>query len=256
MIRQVQANPPMSDQSSIASGNSRFATTRWGLIALARDGARAEAREALAELCRSYWYPIYAYIRRSGHAADPAADLTQEFFAAWLEWDLLGSVAPSKGRFRSFLLAACKNFLANRRQRERALKRGGGRSLVSIDRRDAEGRYLREPSHDITAERIFERRWALTLIEVVLGRLDGEMERAGKKPLFDRIAPALLGAGGSVPNARIASELGMTEGAVKVAAHRLRARYRELLVEEVASTVEGLEEVEEEIRDLFEAVRP
>jgi DNA-directed RNA polymerase specialized sigma24 family protein len=236
------------------SGDGRFATTHWSLIVATREGGPADAREALAELCRAYWYPIYAYIRRSGHEADPARDLTQDFFAAWLERDLLGSVEPGKGRFRSYLLAACKHFLANRRQYERARKRGCGRVLASLDARDAEGRYLREPSHGLTAERIYERRWALTVLEVVLGRLGREMERAGKKPLFDLIAPALLGTGSSVPYARVASELAMTEGAVKIAAHRLRNRYRELLIEEVAATVGGREEVDDEIRNLFAAL--
>jgi RNA polymerase sigma factor (sigma-70 family) len=208
----------------------------------------------LSELCRAYWYPIYAYIRRTGHEADAAQDLTQEFFAAWLERDLLRSVAEDKGRFRSFLLAACKNFLANHRQRERARKRGGNRVLVSLDLRDAEGRYLREPSHELTAERLYDRRWALTLLESVLERLGVEMEQAGKKLLFDRIAPALLGTGASAPFAAMAAELGMTEGALKVAAHRLRGRYRQLLSDEVGSTIDDRERVDEEIRDLFAAL--
>jgi RNA polymerase sigma factor (sigma-70 family) len=244
----------MTSPGSTPSGDGRFATTRWGLIAVAREGQSHEARQALSELCRAYWYPIYAYIRRTGHEADAAQDLTQEFFAAWLERDLLQSVAADKGRFRSFLLAACKNFLANHRQQVRALKRGENRMLVSLDLRDAEGRYLREPSHELTAERLYDRRWALTLLENVLARLGAEMEQAGKKPLFDRIAPALLGTGGSAPYAVIGAELGMTEGAVKVAAHRLRGRYRQLLSDEVGSTIDDCERVDEEIRDLFAAL--
>jgi DNA-directed RNA polymerase specialized sigma24 family protein len=228
-----------------------FTTTCWGDILKAREGTDPEARHALGELCRSYWYPIYVFIRRRGHAADVAEDLTQDFFAAWLERGFLASVGPEKGRFRSFLLATCKNFLANRRVRDNALKRGGGQAPLSIDIRDAEGRYLREPSHELTAERLFERRWALTLLEHVLARLGAEMEEAGKKPLFDLIAPALLGRGESAPYSRVAAELGTTENAVKLAAHRLRIRYRELLVEEVASTVSGRADVDNELRELF-----
>jgi DNA-directed RNA polymerase specialized sigma24 family protein len=245
----------MTNSNSDASAGGEFTTTRWSLIVVAREGNADEARQALAELCRSYWYPIYAYIRRRGYLAYQAGDLTQEFFSFWLEHDLLSSVVPEKGRFRSFLLAACKNFLANQRSRERALRRGGGRWLVSLDLRDAEGRYLREPASDsLTPERLFERRWALSLLENVLGRLAAEMEQTGKKPLFDRLAVALQATGKSAPYVRIAAELGTTENAVKVAAHRLRARYRALLIEEVTSTVEGQLEVEAEIRDLLAAV--
>jgi len=228
-----------------------FTTTCWPDILEAREGKEPEAHRALDELCRSYWYPIYAFIRRRGYTADVAEDLTQDFFAAWLERDFLASVAPDKGRFRSFLLVTCKNFLANRRVRDHALKRGGGRVHFSIDVRNAEGRYLREPAHELTAERLYERRWAVTLLENVLHRLGAELQQAGKQPLFDQIAPALLGRGESAPYSRIAAELGMTENAVKLAAHRLRTRYRELLVDEVASTVSGREDVDNELRELF-----
>lgn len=234
--------------------DARFTTTRWALIATARGRDPNEARLALAELCRSYWYPIYVYIRRRGHPADLASDLTQEFFAAWIERDLLGSVAPERGRFRSFLLAACRHFLANRREHDGALKRGGGQPVASLDLRDAEGRYLREPSHDLGPERLFERRWALTVLESALDRLSEEMVRAGKGPLFERLAAALPGGGEAAPYARVATDLGMTEGAIKAAAHRLRGRFRELLVEEVAGTVDSREEVDGEIRDLFHAL--
>ncbi len=237
-----------------SSGDDQFATTRWSLVELARGGDSPGARGAMAELCESYWYPVYAYVRRCGHSVDEAQDLTQEFFASWLARDLLGSVDSGKGRFRSFLLASCKHFLANRMVRKRALKRGGGRLALSIDLRDAEGRYLREPSHDLTADRLFERRWALTLLDQVLDRLGAEMERAGKGPLYSRLAPALLGTGASAPYARIAEELKMTEGAVKAAAHRMRRDFRDLLMEEVGRTVEDPGAIEEEIRDLFAAL--
>ena len=147
---------PMTGAPSAA----RFPTTCWSRVAAAAGRVTPEAREALAALCASYWYPLYAFIRRRGHDPDRAADLTQGFFARFLEKDYLSSVDPSKGRFRAFLLAACKHFLANAHDQEVALKRGGGRYPVSIDRRDAEGRYLAEPAHDATPERLFERRWA------------------------------------------------------------------------------------------------
>jgi DNA-directed RNA polymerase specialized sigma24 family protein len=245
----------MANSNSGPSQGDEFTTTKWSLILLARDGQSEESRQALAELFRSYWYPIYAYIRRRGVPADQAQDLTQEFFANWLEGKLLASVVSEKGRFRSFLLVACKHFLANRRTRDRAIKRGGDRWFVSLDLRDAEGRYLREPSSGtLTADRLFERRWALSLLENVLGRLAGEMEQSGKKPLFDRLGPALQATGKSAPYNQIAAELGTTENAVKAAAHRLRTRYKTLLIEEVASTVKDPGEVDAEIRDLLAAL--
>jgi RNA polymerase sigma-70 factor (ECF subfamily) len=236
------------------SGDDRFATTRWSLVEVARGGDSPEARRALAELCSAYWYPVYAYARRSGHSTDQAQDLTQGFFASWLARDPLGPVDPAKGRFRSFLLACFQHYLANHRAGQRALRRGGGRAVFSIDLRDAEGRYVLEPSHEWTAERLYERRWALTLLDLVLDRLSAEMVARGKGPLFDLLAPALLGPGESAPYGRIAEELGMTEGAVKVASHRIRRRYLELLAEEVGRTVKDSGEVGEEIRDLLAAL--
>jgi RNA polymerase sigma-70 factor (ECF subfamily) len=237
-----------------ARGDDRFATTRWSLVEVARGGDATEARRAMDELCSAYWYPIYAFARRSGHDPEEARDLTQGFFASWLARDPLGAVDPGRGRFRSYLVACFRHFLANRRAEDRARKRGGGRAAFSIDLRDAEGRYLLEPSHGWTAERLYERRWALTVLDLALGRLSAEMEAAGKGPLFDGLSPALLGAGESAPYAAIAGRLGMTEGAVKVAAHRMRSRYRELLVEEVGRTVDDAGSVAEEVRDLLSAL--
>jgi RNA polymerase sigma-70 factor (ECF subfamily) len=235
---------------------ARFATTHWSLIVAARDGEAAQAEAALADLCRAYWYPLYAFIRHQGHPADRAQDLTQEFFARLLEKDFLGAVDQEKGKFRSFLLAACKHFLANEHDRERALKRGGGRQSVSIDFRDADGRYAHEPAHGETPERLFERRWALALLEQVLARLRGEYEAAGKRRLFGALKSRLTGDAGGARHARTAGELGLSEGAVKVAVHRLRQRYRELLREEIAQTLDDPAQVEEEIRALFAALGP
>jgi DNA-directed RNA polymerase specialized sigma24 family protein len=234
----------------------RFATTHWSLIVAARGGESAEARDALAALCQAYWYPLYGYIRQQGHAADAAQDLTQEFFARLLEKDFLGALDPEKGKFRAFLLAACKHFLANERDRARAEKRGGGRACLSLDFGDAEARYGREPEHAQTAEKLFERRWALALLDGVLTRLSAEHAARGKGALFDRLRGFLVGERQPGGYAGAAAELGLTEGAVKVAVHRLRQRYRELLREEIGRTLHDPEDIDDEIRALFAALAP
>ena len=230
-----------------------FATTRWSLIAAARPGA-TDAREALAALCQAYWGPLYAYIRRQGHPHERAQDLTQDFFADLLARDDLADVGPERGRFRTFLLVACRNFLSNQHDREQALKRGGGRRVLSLDFADAERRYATEPAHEQTAERLFERRWALALLEQVLSRLRLEYVNADKGDLFDRLKESIVG-GAAESHAQAAAALGMREGAVRVAAHRLRGRYRELLREEIARTVDD-GDVEDEVRALFAALAP
>jgi RNA polymerase sigma-70 factor (ECF subfamily) len=240
----------MSFRGNDRDRGCRFATTRWSVVNAARDPAEPLAREALAALCAAYWYPLYAFIRREGHSAHEAADLAQGFFARLLENDGLVGVDRRKGRFRSFLIASCKHFLSNERDRARTLKRGGGRQLLTIDARDAEGRYVREPAHALTPERLFDRRWALTLLDHVLDRLGEELASEGKGPLFEALKPALMGER-SMPHAQLAEELGMTEGAVRVAAHRLRTRYRELLRDEIAQTLDDPDDVDDEIRDLF-----
>lgn len=233
-----------------------FATTRWSLIVAARGEDSSAAHQALARLCEAYWYPLYAYIRRRGHAPDEAQDLTQEFFARLLEQDFLGSADPARGRFRAFLLAACKHFLANERDRACAQKRGGGRAMASLDLDNAEGRYGREPAHELTPDRLFERRWALTLLDRALGRLREECTAKGKGETFDRLRVFLAGDRGAPSHGQVAGELGMTAGAVKVAVHRLRQRYRELLREEIGQTVEGPDQIDEEVRELFAALAP
>jgi DNA-directed RNA polymerase specialized sigma24 family protein len=232
---------------------SQFATTHWSLVLAARDRAEPGADDALASLCGLYWYPLYAYVRRRGHGADEAHDLTQEFFARLLEKDFLAGVDRGKGKFRSFLLAACNHFLANERDRARAKKRGGGRAILSLDAADAEGRYSAEPADAVTPEKLFERRWALALLQQVMARLRDEFEAKGKGRLFDGLRGFLVGEKGAGYR-RAAGELGLSEGAVKVAVHRLRQRYRELLHEEIGRTVGAPEEVEEELRALFAAL--
>jgi RNA polymerase sigma-70 factor (ECF subfamily) len=232
---------------------SHFATTHWSLVLAARDRAEPGADDALASLCAVYWYPLYAYVRRRGHGPDDAHDLTQEFFARLLEKSALAGVDRDKGQFRSFLLAACTHFLANEHDRVRAKKRGGGRRILSFDAVDAEGRYRAEPADDLTPERLFERRWALALLQQVMTRLRDEFEGKGKGPMFERLRGFLIGEKGTGYQ-RAAEELGLSDGAIKVAVHRLRQRYRELLHEEIGRTVREPDEVEEEVRALFAAL--
>jgi RNA polymerase sigma-70 factor (ECF subfamily) len=242
-----------SDQQSASPSSSRFATTHWSVVVAAK-GSTPQARQALAELCSAYWYPVYAYIRRQGSSVQDAQDLTQEYFARLLEKDFLRAVDPNRGKFRSFVLASCKHFLCNERDRATTLRRGGGRKHVSFDLQNAEERYLLEPAHSVTAEKLFERRWALTLLDHVLAQLRQEFEASGKESLFDQLKIFLMGAPDKVPHAQLADELNMTAGALKVAVHRLRRRYRELLRQEIARTVAEPAEVEDEIRALFTAL--
>jgi RNA polymerase sigma-70 factor (ECF subfamily) len=230
----------------------RFATTRWSVVLAAGQG---ESREALATLCATYWYPLYAFARRHLASAEDAQDLTQEFFSRLLEKKYLRVADRERGKFRSFLLTAFKHFLAKERERNHAQKRGGGRHLVPLDFGCGESRYSLEPAHEWTADRIYERRWALTLLDQVLARLRDEFVKADKLPLFDCLKVLLPGERGSEPYAQIAADFQMTEGAVKVAVHRLRQRYRELLRAEIAQTVGSPGEVDDELRQLFAALR-
>jgi len=216
-------------------------------------GDSTGARAALAKLCKAYWYPLYAFVRRQGHGAHDAQDLTQEFFSRLLERGWLDDVAQEHGRFRSFLLASMKHFLANEWDRARALKRGGGVALLRLDDASAEERYSLEPADPAaTAEQLFDRRWALTLLDSVLARLREEMARGGRLAVFEALKFSLSGDQQAYADA--ARELGLSEGAVKVAVHRLRKRYRALIREEIAQTVAGPEEVETELRELFAAL--
>jgi RNA polymerase sigma-70 factor (ECF subfamily) len=238
----------------VSGGPRRFRTTRWSLVVAARGGDLVEARQALSDLCAAYWYPLYAFVRRKGCNSDDARDVVQGFIAQLIERGDLASVDRQKGKFRSFLMASCEHFLAHERERARARKRGGGRVPVSIDRLEAEGRYAREVAHGLTAERLYERRWALTVLGNVLERLGAEMLRSGRSRQFEALRPALLGSAERVSYARIAAELGSTEDAARAAAHRLRRRYRVLLRDEVAHTVSDPAEVEAEIQSLFTAL--
>jgi RNA polymerase sigma-70 factor (ECF subfamily) len=245
----------LDDLRDLPPRSARFQTTRWSVVLGARDRGTPEAREALEALFGAYWYPLYAHARRSGVDAEQARDLTQAFFLRLLEKGDLAAADRTRGRFRSFLLAAFGHFLSNSRDRERALRRGGGRPRLSLDLDAGESRLGLEPSHGATPERIFDRQWALTLLDRALDRLRDEYRRAGKGELFDRLRPALAG-DRATPYAELASSLGMSEGAVKVAVHRLRGRSAALIREEVAQTVASPEEVDDELRDLFAALAP
>jgi RNA polymerase sigma factor (sigma-70 family) len=244
-----------SDAYRSSSANpGHFETTHWSLVLAAADADDTRGRAALTRLCRIYWYPLYAFVRRQGHGAHDAQDLTQGFFARLLEKNYLGDVDSAKGKFRSFLLAAMKHFLCNEWARENTLKRGGGCTILPLDGEVAETRYQREPQDQTTPEKLFEKRWALTLLDEVLKRLEGEYRATGKQPVFDELQGCLTGDRNAPPYAEIAARLDSTEGAVKVAAHRLRSRYRELLRDEIAQTVADPSEIDDEIRELFAAL--
>ena len=237
-----------------APRGGRFVTTHWSLVLAAGRGNDAASERALATLCELYWYPVYVFIRRHGHSADEAADLTQEFFTRMLEGSGLQQAAPEGGRFRSFVIACIRHFLANEQDHVRALKRGGGRPTLSLEIETAEGRYVLEPRDELTPDKIFDRRWALTLLDRALTRLRNEHTTTGKQKAFEALKGYLTGDSAGVPYASVARALGTTEGAAKVAVHRLRRRFRDLLLEDVAATVEDPQDVEDEIRHLLEAV--
>lgn len=228
-----------------------FVTTHWSVVLSARRKDSPQSAAALETLCRTYWYPLYAYVRRQGHSPPDAQDLTQEFFARLLEKDYLKAAAQEKGRFRTFLIVALKRFLANEWDRARAQKRGGGQVVLSLDTELAEQRYRIEPVQDSTAEKVFERRWALTLLDRTMMRLRGEFGGAGKSEEFDRLKVCLTADRGEISYTEIATALGMSEATARVAVHRLRKRFRDIFREEIAHTVSGPEEIEEEVRYLM-----
>ena len=224
-----------SRESSNAGG---FAATHWTVVLAAVGGRDSSyAAEAMAELCRTYWYPLYAFLRRRGHDTHEAEDLTQAFFARLISRDSLANVDRKKGKFRSYLLGALQHFLSDEHDRASAQKRGGGQKVISLDALDAESRYRLEPAQDLTPERMFEKQWALTVLDHVLVRLKTEMTADGKEALFEALKTTLVGGGETDSYAAIAAQLGSTEGAIKTAAHRLRRRYRDLLRDEITQIV-------------------
>ena len=244
--------PPKEDRRG-ASESDRLNTTHWSVVIAAGRGQSPESESALAALCTTYWYPLYAFVRRSGYSADDSRDLTQGFFARLLEKKDFRTADPERGKFRSFLLVSLKHFLANERDRSRAQKRGGGRITLSVDFRDADARYGLEPGDQLTPEKVFERNWALALLARTSEHLGEEYAAQGKGILFDRLKWALTGDEGGARRLALAGELGLTEGALNVAIHRLRKRFRERLRAEIGQTVEP-GKVDEELRELFSAL--
>ena len=248
---------PAGQASSFRTSGARFAATRWSVVLAAAgqadaDGGRdTRTRRALEELAQAYWFPLYAFVRRQGESPAAAEDLVQEFFTRLLEKKYLAQVDRSKGRFRSFLLAAMKHFMSKERDRLRAQKRGGGAKVIALDGLDAEARYAVEPVDDLTPERLFDRRWALAVLDQVMGRLGGEYAAGGKGKLYQTVEACLTRGIGAVDYDQAARELGMNEAAIRVAVHRLRRRYRDLLRKEIAQTVDSPEQVEEEISYLL-----
>jgi RNA polymerase sigma factor (sigma-70 family) len=230
-----------------------FVTTHWSVVLAAGRKDTTRACDALAMLCQTYWYPLYAYVRQRGYSPHDAQDLTQGFFARLLEGNTLGAITREKGKFRSFLLTSLNHFLVDEWKKSHAQKRGGGR-IVSLDAGEAETRFVREPVDALTPERLFEQNWALTLLDTVYRRLQREYETDGKGALFHELKSCLTGARSAVPYAELARRLNLAENTVKVVVHRMRQRYRELLRAEVAHTVASASEVEEELRSLFRAL--
>lgn len=241
-----------TSEAAQASG-AWFVTTHWLVVLSAREQPSARLAAALETLCRAYWHPLYAFVRRQGHSPADAQDLTQEFFARLLQKEYLRAVAPAKGKFRTFLLVLLKRFLADEWDKARAQKRGGGK-VFNVDWATAETRFLQQPVEHLTPEKVFEQRWALTLLDQVYARLEREYKEQGRGALFDALQFALTGSRSAVPYVDLARQLETTDGAIRVAVHRLRQRYRELLREAIADTVSRPEEVEEELRHLKEAV--
>jgi len=240
--------------SRAAPGDGRFATTHWSVVLSASQPESAHYHQALESLCRTYWFPLYAYLRRHGYDTHQAEDHTQAFLAALMEKHSLRLAEPKRGKFRSFLLAALKHFIANERARAGAQKRGGGRHALSLDCGDAEALYALEPRDELSPEKLFERSWAMTVLDRAMTRLRAEATSANKQEQFDCLKLYLTASEKLAAYREAAARLGTTEGAVKVAVHRLRRRYRELLRDEIAHTVASKDQIDEEIRHLFAAL--
>ena len=244
-----------SENSTEAGAAPRdyFATTHWTVVLTAGRGRTPQADVALEELCRTYWYPLYAYIRRHSHTREDAEDLTQAFFVRFLERNYLEGLDSDRGRFRAFLLAALKHFLANEWDKANRLKRGGGLRRLSLDWQSADSRYQIDPADNLSPDKLYDRAWALTLLERVIGRLRDESAADGRSKFYEQLKPFLMAGTSAIPYAQAAVELDLTEGAVRVAVHRLRRRYRQLLREEIGQTLADPAQVEDEMRALFSA---
>lgn len=250
-ITRVEAMAAPDIVPSPGRGGRVFATTRWTVVLQAGSLSSQNRADALAQLCRTYWYPLYYYARRSGLPSHDAEDLTQAFFAFLLEKNVVARADPNRGRFRTFLLAAFKNFQANERIYRAAAKRGGGRPLLSLDELQAEKRYTQEPKNYQSPEVLYDRRWAASLLEQTMLALRTEYAALGKGPLFDVLRPVILGGRHHADYEPLARKAGLTEGAFRVAVHRVRSRFREALRQEVGHTVAGPEEIDDELRHLL-----
>ncbi len=246
-----------SDSPSIqndAPQRSIFVTTHWSIVQAAGGETTTRARAALEKLCQIYWYPLYSYVRRRGHSPEDAKDLTQAFFLRLLEQQSLANANPDLGRFRSFLLGALNHFLVSEWKKTQSKRRGGGYQIFSLDWAAAERRFDLEPADPATPDRAFDKQWATALLDEVLRQLENEYRREGKSELFQVLKQTLAGPRESQPYANLAGQLRMKEGALRVAVHRLRKRYRALLQAEIASTVTSPEEAKEEMAYLFQAI--
>lgn len=237
-----------SPHRSEASRQPCFVTTRWSVVLAAQDKSSPDSAAALEALCHAYWYPLYAYVRGTGRSPHDAQDLTQEFFARLLAQDWLRVVLPEKGRFRTFLLVAMKRFLTNEWHRDMAQKRGAGRLLLSLDAVEAEHRFAAEPP--LKPDELYERRWAMTLLNESLERLHRDFTHAGKEQEFNTLKEWLTAERGSIPYDQIATALGTSEGAARVAAHRMRKQFRQLFRQTIAETVDAADDVDAEMRYL------
>ena len=239
------------DQPGCGTEAVQFTTTHWSVVLAARDNTSAQAGAALAELCRTYWYPLYAFVRRKGHSQHDAQDSTQAFFARLLEKNYVAQADRGRGRFRSFLLTAFTHFLADEWDKARRVKRGGGREMISFDAVSAEQRYRLEPIDPLDPAKLYERRWVTTLFDKVLVRLEEEFRDAGKSERFDALKSSLLAEPDGPSYADLGTQLGLSESVVKQAVHRMRRRYRELFRGEIAQTVSGPDELEDELKHIF-----
>jgi DNA-directed RNA polymerase specialized sigma24 family protein len=241
--------------SPLSAASSSFNTTHWSVVLQAGKGASPQCSAALEKLCRTYWYPLYVFIRRKGYSEEDAQDLTQQFFASLLRRNDFEAVDPRKGRFRTFLLAALTHFLSNERDRAQAAKRGGGQKILSLDELNPEQRYRFESVSTLSPDKLYDLRWATTVLEEALAQLGKEFVDAGKQGQFEQFKHCLTDAPDEGAYAAMAAALGMTSQSVAVAVHRLRRRYRELVRAEVAHTVSSPMELEEEMRHLLSVLQ-
>lgn len=239
------------DQQGILRQRAGFATTRWSIVVAAGHRSSPDSRQALESLCTAYWQPLYAYVRRRVPDVNEAQDLTQAFFAELLDKNYVGSATPERGRFRSFLLTAFKHFVGKEWEKAKALKRGGGRAPISLDFQSADSTLRIEPAAGLTAEQLYDRQWAIALLDRIMERLQNEYQEAGKLEHFTALRGFIIGDHAGDTYAQVAARLEMTEAAAKKVGSRMRQRYRALLREEIAQTVSSPDEVDDEIRSLF-----